>query len=285
MKIFKILRKLLLWVGIFVGVSTLVFLAFSTYANARLQQRTYPDPFNNCKKIWSARGLYATPAQQNTIESFSHAFAEGALGGEIDVFFDVDLQTFVVSHDFPYNTKNGELLFLHQVFDAVGPSPYFWLDFKNLRDLNKTHVQNAIAQLNAMAEQTGNKTHIYIEGSNPSNLSRFKKAGFLTILDVHPEPDGSLFAGAMIRAYKILFYFGDYSVMGMKYGSLEKPVYGSKTRQRLGNIPIFLYHVPVEEGLVKDLLAQPAVRVLLVGRDQSVNFFQHTACLEKEQQP
>lgn len=67
--------------------------------------------------------------------------------------------------------------------------------------------------------------------------------------------------------------------MGMAHGSVAEPVYGPDTQSSLGNVPVFLYHVPNDEALVDTLLAKKAVRVALVGRDASVNHFEKSGCV------
>jgi hypothetical protein len=66
--------------------------------------------------------------------------------------------------------------------------------------------------------------------------------------------------------------------MGMEYGELDDPVFGPKNRERLGSLPVFLYHVPVNEELLRELLPIPAVRAMIVGNNQSVNFHALSAC-------
>jgi hypothetical protein len=104
---------------------------------------------------------------------------------------------------------------------------------------------------------------IYVEGESPFNLAIFRKAGFLTIFDTHPTTDNNFFTALVIGAYKIFYYFGDHTVMGMEYGYPDKPVYGKKTQNRLGGLPVFLYHVPDDEKLLNELADMEAVRVLV----------------------
>ena len=274
----RILKKATKWGLLGCLAFTLVFMGFSMYANRKLATRDFSTAYRDCHKIWSARGLYGGEIAQNTIESIGAAFDQGARGVEVDVFYDTALKDYVVSHDFPYNSKHGRLLRLGEVFQVLGEGHYFWLDFKNLRDLNRPQVSEAVAHLTLISGTV--KPRVYVEGSNPTNLSRFKKGGFNTIFDTQPEPARSILAGPMIRAYKIAFYFGGYTVMAMKYGSPGNPVYSPKTRRRLGDIPVFIYHLPTEPGLVAEMLNDDGVRAFLVGRDQSVDFFDQDACMK-----
>ena len=253
------------------------------YVDFRLARKDFSDVYDDCHKVWTARGIYGDGVDENSIESIGHAFAEGALGVEVDVFYDVALNDFIVSHNFPYQLKNGRILPLSELFDALGDGHYFWLDFKKLRRLTKTQALQAVQRLQQISQKNQLHERIYVEGETPINLAHFRKAGFHTIFDTHPAPSGGMLAAAMITLYKIFFYFGEHSVMGMEYGELDWPVYGAATRKRLGRTPVFLYHVPVDEALLDELLGIEAVRAFIVGNNQSVNFYHKNACGQSEQ--
>ena len=253
------------------------------YVDFRLARKDFSDVYDDCHKVWTARGIYGDGVDENSIESIGHAFAEGALGVEVDVFYDVALNDFIVSHNFPYQLKNGRILPLSELFDALGDGHYFWLDFKKLRRLTKTQALQAVQRLQQISQKNQLHERIYVEGETPINLAHFRKAGFHTIFDTHPAPSGGMLAAAMITLYKIFFYFGEHSVMGMEYGELDRPVYGAATRKRLGRTPVFLYHVPVDEALLDELLGIEAVRAFIVGNNQSVNFYHKNACGQSEQ--
>ncbi|HHJ34340.1 MAG TPA: hypothetical protein ENJ87_01100 [Gammaproteobacteria bacterium] len=241
--------------------------------------KDYSDSYDDCHKVWTARGLYGDGVEQNSVESIGTAFSEGAIGVEVDIFYDVEMQDFVVSHDRPYNRKNGKILLLADLFDAIGDDHYFWLDFKKIRHLTEEQVKASIERLYFISRKNNLQERVYIEGEAPINISRYRKAGFHTIFDTHPEPESTgLISTIMINAYKIVFYFGDHSVMGMEYGELDDPVFGKETRRRLKDIPVFLYHVPVDEGLVDDLLKIKNVRAFIVGNNQSVNYYDKDSC-------
>lgn len=249
------------------------------FVDARLRQQSFAEAYDDCRKVWSARGLYGEGVDENSIRSIRHAFEEGAMGVEVDVFFDAELEDYIVSHnENPYQLKDGRILPLAELFEAVGEGHYFWLDFKKLRRLDRDQLQKAIARLNEITRVHGLKPRVYVEGENPTNLVHFRRAGFKTIFDTHPAPDDSVLSGFMIAVYKMFFYFGRHTVMGMEYGAIDRPVYGPRTRHRLGALPVFLYHVPVNEELVRELLALPAVRAFIVGSNQSVNLHHLTAC-------
>jgi len=260
---------------------TIAFFAVGAYVDRQLEKRDFGDAYQDCHKIWTARGLYGDGVPQNSIQSIAAAFEAGARGVEVDIRYDKKLGDYIVSHDYPYNLKQGKLLTLKQLFDELGPrypGRYYWLDFKRIRYLGE-HRAEAVRRLGEISGDNGVRDFIYVEGEAPQALAPFRDAGFHSIFDTHPAPERMGFLSAfMIGFYKMVYYFGDFTVMGMEYGSLEDPVYGPTTRERLGRLPVFLYHVPVDAALIDELLPLPAVRAMIVGNNQSVNFHQRNAC-------
>ncbi len=261
------------------------------YVDKQLQNRNYAGVYNNCNKVWAARGLYNTRSEQNTPKAMLTAFSLGANGAEVDVHFDLKLKKFIVSHDHPvkdangelvYTQKNGALLSLQDFLKKVGKDRYFWIDFKNLGALDNQQTSLVIQHLEKITQFDSIKERLYIEGSNPLLLSKYTDAGFKTILGIHPIRE-SLFASSfVINSYKIAYYFSNITVIGMAYGKhIDDPVYGAKTKQSLQSIPLFLFHVPDNEKLIKELVNNKAVRVVLVGKDLSINRYAINACKVK----
>ena len=255
----------------------------AAYVDHKLEDRSYAGVYNDCHKIWAARGLVVegpdiTPnGTQNSIESIGLAFRKGARGTEVDHYYDTELKQFIVSHDRPYNLKNGSLLTLETLFNATGGKGYFWLDFKKLRKLNKEEASAAALRLEAITSQQGLKKRIYVEGEDPVNLSLFRQAGFNTIMDTHPLADNNPFTPMVINLYKALFYFGDFTVMAMNYGEIDDPIYGPRTQKSMGDIPVFIYHVADDAALLSTLSASASVRAILV-QNHSLNRYQVNSC-------
>ncbi|MCK5379018.1 MAG: hypothetical protein KAJ78_06420, partial [Acidobacteria bacterium] len=114
------------------------------YVDTELQDKEHQGVYDSCHKIWAARGLYNSLAEQNSIESMRRAFDHGAHGAEVDLHYDVRMNLFIISHDHPiedkngnliYELKNGRLLTLEELLEAVGAGHFFWLDYKNLDHL------------------------------------------------------------------------------------------------------------------------------------------------------
>ena len=271
----KFLRSIVYIIAFIVFVSY----ALTFYVDYQLSEKNFSNSYNDCRKIWTARGLYGNGVDQNSIQSIAAAFSEGATGVEVDVFYDIGIQDYIVSHSYPYSKKQGKILPLADLFEATGDGHYFWLDFKKLRHLSEQQVQDAIQRLFAISKKNNLHERIYVEGEAPVNISRYREAGFHTIFDTHAEAESmGLISTIMINAYKIVFYFGNHSVMGIEYGELDDPVYGPENRKRLKDVPVFLYHVPVDEALIDELLALKNVRAMIIGNNQSVNFHHKNSC-------
>jgi len=281
--------RFMYWLPLFLILSislTMVSYEFVVaYAGFKLNQRQYTSELDDCFKVWATRGLVPnsliTPnAEPNSIASIQRAFDHNAKGSEVDIFYDIDMKQYVVSHDRnPYRLKNGKILTLGELFDATGDRGYFWLDFKKLRYLNKDQLTEAVQELERLTKNNRLKQRVYVEGGAPFNLFAYKKAGFKTIFDTDPPANDSLFTPLLANLYKTVFYFGGFSVIGMNYGEIDNPIYGPRMRDALGEIPVFVYHVIDDKKLLEELSSLSAVQVLLA-RDQSLDFFGVSACVK-----
>ncbi len=260
------------------------------YVDKMLEKRAYSEVYDSCHKIWSSRGLYNTHDERNSITSFSRAFDAGAYGAEVDFSYDVKMNRFIVSHghpkkdangDYIYPKKDGKILTLEALFAAVGEGHYFWLDYKNLEHLTSEETDAAIARLLAITTKEGLRERLYSEASNPLALSKYTNAGFRTILGIHPLPEQNILAPLVINAYKIAYYFTNITAVAMPYGSVDNPVYGESAERSFMTVPIFLFHVPDERMLLESLVAKEHVKVILAGRDQSINRFDINGCGEQ----
>jgi hypothetical protein len=261
------------------------------YVDRQLAKRQYENVYNDCHKVWSSRGLYNTHSEQNSIESMQRAFDHGAYGAEVDFHYDVKMDRFIISHGHPkkdaqgnfiYPKKNGSLLTLEELFEAVGEGHYFWLDYKNLEHLDAEETKAAIRRLLQITETGSLRDRLYIEASNPLSLPAYTEAGFKTILGIHPLPGHNIFASIVVNAYKMAYCFNNISALAMPYGEADNPVYGQDAQESLGTVPVFLFHVPDNKSLLPALAGRSAVRVMLVGRDKSIDRFDATDCREQK---
>ncbi len=275
----------------FGAVAALVILWNITiwYVDEQLEKRDFSAVYDNCDKIWSSRGLYNTHDERNSVTAFRRAFERGAYGAEVDFHYDAKMDRFIISHghpkkdangDYIYPKKEGKILTLEALFKTAGEGHYFWLDYKNLEHLAAAETAQAIKRLKAITEDDAIRERLYIEASNPLALSRYTDAGFKTILGIHPLAEKNIFSSVVVNAYKIAYYFNNITALAMPYGSIDNPVYGKSAEKSFGPIPVFLFHVPVDDALLDDLVHKNSVRVILAGRDKSIDRFDIDNCGE-----
>lgn len=261
------------WLLVICGLLMTGFIVIIGWVDYNLAQRTYDNVYNEPYKVWATRGLVTdgsdgSPVRvRNSIESISYAFSRGARGTEVDVFYDPEMRTFIVSHSPRYEKPNGALLTLDSLFDAVGQNGYFWLDWKKMRHLSEQQLQAAITRLKKITDTGTLRDRIFVEGEAPLSLLAVKQAGFQTMYDCRPMLDSNIINPVFIDVFKAIYYFADFTVLGMKSGTRVKAVYGPKTRNALRNIPIFLYHVPDDVELLKELASLSNVRVIIIRQD------------------
>ena len=279
----KIISVILLLVVILIWNLTV------NYVDKQLKENKDATVYANCHKIWAARGLYHNYNEQNSIVSMKRAFTAGALGVEVDFFYDIKMERFIISHNKPtkgtdgnliYTKKNGKLLTMEMLLQTLEEGHYFWFDYKNLDKLNREETKIAISRLLHITKMSTIRERIYIEGSNPLRLSMYTDAGFKTILGIHPLPESNLFSSIVMNGFKIAYYFTNITGLALPYGKIDNPIYGDETEKSLGLIPTFLFHVPDNKLLLEKLVNKPNVRVLLVGRDISIARFDINACKE-----
>ncbi len=269
---------------IFIIYVLLMIVYYSTraYVDYQLAHKEQGNLYQDCYKIWATRGLViegdlSLTSSGNSIKTVKLAFDAGAKGTEIDVFYDVKMDRFILSHNFPYRLKEGKLLTLKELIDAIGNDYYLWLDLKKLGRLSKPESVAAADRLALITQGQSIKHKIYIEGEDPINLASFRDAGFHTIFDTQPLKGSYWLSDFVISLYKMIYYFNDFSVMAMNSGSLEDPIFNSEAEELLLKVPLFLYHVPDDEKLLNHLAALSNVRVIL-NTDHSVNRFYINHC-------
>ncbi|RUM63819.1 MAG: hypothetical protein DSZ03_04910 [Sulfurimonas sp.] len=272
-------------------VLVLAYHGVIAYIDANMPTRLQERPaYDDCHKIWAARGLYKTREEQNSIIAMQRAFGLGAHGAEVDFHYDIAMNRFIISHDHPKKSadgtymypKKGEGLLTLETFLAVlGPGHFFWLDFKNLDKLSREQTRVAIARLLAITDFDTIRERLYIEGSNPLLLSMYTDAGFRTILGIHPLPGSNPLSSIVINGYKIAYYFKNITALAMPYGKrIDDPIYDAAAHTNLKGIPVFVFHTPDDEPTLRRLMAIQEVRVVLVGKDLSINRYAVNACKE-----
>lgn len=256
------------------------------YVDENIKNNENKNVYDSCHKIWAARGIYTNHHEQNSLKSINNAFSLGANGIEVDFFYDSKMDDFIISHGRPkksndgnliYTKKDGEILTLEKVLKTFSKK-YFWLDYKNLDRISKEDTTKAITRLLEITKYNSIRERLYIEGSNPLRLSKYTNSGFKTLLAVRPLPQNSIFSSISSNIYKLLYYFNNITALAISHGDIKNPYYSTQAQISLKNIPVFLFHVPGDEKLLKSLVEKDDVRVILAGRDKSLNRFYINRC-------
>lgn len=236
-------------------------------------QKSLLSPFfyNNCEKIWGHRGYFKNH-DQNSLKAINEAIELGAKGVEIDIYYDTEMNNYVVSHDLPYNMKENRLLLLDNVFSNFGNTNYYWLDFKNLNSISKDNIHNAILKLTTLANQYETKDKIIIESTNAKNLLEFSKERFNTSYWISFDKNtGSLNRWKYLYMLKIKYILGYFSAISMDYRN-----YTSTFKQALPTLPVLLFTVN-EKDTVEKLIIDDSVKIIL--SDENYYHSKSDACI------
>lgn len=213
--------------------------------------------FDPSRKIWGHRGFWKN-AEQNSIKAYKTAFELSAPGTELDVFFDVKLQDFIVSHDFPYNLKDGRLLTLENVFSEFGSNYKFWLDYKNLGDLPINEQINSLNRLIYLSTNYGTKDKLIIESQDADALASFTTKGFTTSYWVtFNETSGRQRYWTELYRLKLGYIFDRFTTISIDY-----EIYSDQLRKALPNISTLLFTINDRDKLLNHLKIQN-VKVIL----------------------
>jgi hypothetical protein len=254
-------------------------LTVRVWVDRGLEQRA-DATYSLAPKQWIPRGFHGHGVPANSLRSVQAAFERGARGVEVDFHYDPHRDRFVVSHAKPridaqgerhFDPLDGRDLSLDELMQETAEGHYYWWDFKNLGDLDPSETTRAIARLELTGAIHGVKGRAYIEGSDPFRLARYRRAGFHTILAF--QPGNERWPGSSLKAdlAKLLVWSGEHDGLAIRLRESDLEDFGRATRASLRHVPVFLFHVPPDRALVAELVALPQVRVLLVGRDVSVD--------------
>ncbi|WP_045389638.1 glycerophosphodiester phosphodiesterase family protein [Vibrio rotiferianus] len=226
-------------------VPMLAWFAFSTS-----QAQMY---WQSCTEVWAHRGL-TTRAEENTIPALNEALKAGAKGIEIDVFYDVAQQRFLVKHD--PEPKEIELT-LEWVFVTFGGSTQYWLDFKNLSQLDLDERNSALDHLVSLADPNISRRQIVIESVNEHALSAFTTQGFNTSYWLNLNDDISDWR-YFIYAVKthIKYWLGWFTAV-----STDINYYTDRFRIAFSDIPTLLF--TVNQPMAIREIEHPNIKVVL----------------------
>lgn len=282
------IKKILL---IFIVVVVILYNLVVFYVDKNMPDRISKNIYDRCEKVWSSRGFYQTIEDRNSIKSLNEAFSLGYVGVEVDLFYDVKSDRFIISHDRPKKNKNGDLLYtmkeneiltLEKLLKKTGEHHYFWLDYKNLGRISSETTEKAIIKLLSITDFDSIRERIYIEGSDPLLLSMYSNAGFKTILGIFPLPESYFLSGLSHNLYKLVFYFSNITALAMNSGSADDLIYSKEAESLLKGVPVFLFHIPNNDVMLNYFLSKADSRVLLIDGAININRADMTACTNSQ---
>jgi len=224
--------------------------------------------YTNCFKVWGHRGYFKTHTQ-NSIKSINHAFDLGARGVEIDVFYDIKDNAYIVSHNFPYRKHEGQTLKLKDVFASAGDRGYFWLDFKNLKSIRGKNVDLALEALLSLLKEFNLIDKTTVESPKAKQLSVFSKAGIHTSYLVKPHKNKNYISTKFhLFKIKLALVLYDFSAVSIKYAN-----YNNHFAKTFQNFPVHLFTIN-DLSTIKTLGEHENIKVILSDN----NYFQENVC-------
>ena len=249
--------KILLKTLIILALLSSGFYLFALLIQLKFKQLDKTPFYCNNEKVWAHRG-FCDSAKENSITSFQQAFKLGAKGTELDVFFDVEMGEYIVSHDFPYQIQNDKTLRLEEVFQEFGKKKYYWLDFKNLTKLSRKELQLSLHSLLSLLNKYDLQEKCIVEAQHPGKLGKFSKAGIHTSYWIKlDETDSKLEYFIEESGYKYHILRHDFSAVSMRH-----KYYTPKVESTLTGIPVHLFTVN-DKNLLYKFCQKDDVRIIL----------------------
>ncbi len=252
--------KIVLCIVCPVALGALLLGAVALSIDARFHGIERNEIFSGEELFWAHAGR-VKPLQPNSIESVRAAFDRGAPGCEIDIHFDRRTRGFVVSHDFPYNLRNGRPLMLDDLFREVGDRGYFWLDFKNLGDLDGGDPGRAAERLQALLRRHSLLERSFVESSAQWQLGLLARKGILTCWRIDPQ-EGTLL-GNLQAEYRIKHRAAALNISAL---AIPRDVYDERIDAAFAGIPLLVFTVN-DEADARRFMGYKNVCIVLTDED------------------
>jgi len=236
------------------GAATILLLVALAWGPIEVGLRApSPSPVSE-PQVWAHRG-YHERAPENSLDALRAAFSGGAPGVELDLHYLPESSTFLVAHDAPQGASDGDALRLREVFDALGPAGYFWLDLKNLTPEN---VETVVPRLVEVVTEAGVADLVFVEVSGLGVARAMTGAGLRTIYSVvNPYR-----LGLLARWRTWLYYSVVAATTDIEGWSVEATLVDRPFLARFGRRPLFVYTVNEREEVERWLDTEPIAVVL-----------------------
>ena len=136
---------------------------------------------------------------------------------------------------------------LQEIIKIFGNDSYYWLDFKNLRDLNDRGLDQAVERMDNLLLQYKLRDRVLVESPGAFNLKKLSDLGIQTSYWVFPrDPSNKLRFWYDIRRYKFSYMYGNFSGLSLDYRR-----YSDEFAHEFSSIPIYLFTVNNEKLIRK----------------------------------
>ena len=246
----------------------LIVLSLVLYVNISFSRLRVTPFYDDCSKVWGHAG-YSKEYEVNSLPGYKQAFDLGAGGVELDVHYDLDLDRFIVSHDFPYDKRDGRLLKLEEVMTELAGRGYFWLDFKNLKRMKTREAKRAARRLSDLIQRFNLNNRVIVESKNALNLAVISRAGIPASywINVNRKKEG-FETKLRVFGFKAMFLYGRFSAF-----SLDHRNYTPYLQKTFKNLPVHLFTINNKEKIL-EYLYRENVKVIL----SDENFFGLDGC-------
>jgi hypothetical protein len=202
-------------------------------------------------KVWKHRG----GSPDNSILGVKKAIStEGFEGVEIDLFFDLENNVFLVTHDKPI--KGGEYITLEQfLLELKVNKVSFWLDLKNLSNQN---ADNIIKKIKLLEYKYPSFKNFIIESQEYFPLRKLSYKGIDSVYWINPHTKSRLrFFRNLINKWRIIS--SDFVGVSAYYSHFESSILKDSL---LRKIPVYLFTIN-EKNTLEKLLLRENVKVIL----------------------
>ncbi|MDH5718184.1 MAG: glycerophosphodiester phosphodiesterase [Spirochaetia bacterium] len=259
---------------IFLFVFLILFLILSDYIQTEFSKIKPNFFYSLCEKAWAHKGYTKknnAKIPENSLLSFNEAVLSSAKGTELDIFYDVDLKDFIVSHNFPYEKIEGKLLTLKEVFKQYHDKLFFWLDFKNLAALSDDKTKESVEKMLNLLEKNKLSEKVIIESPSPRKLSYFVKKNIHTSywIALPSEKNPRISFVLMSLFYKLNYLiYGNFSAFSMRYDRFSEKAFNA-----FKNVPFHLFTVNDKEKITQ-LMKYENIKIILTDE----NYFNLNSC-------
>ena len=198
--------------------------------------------------VWAHRGgAEGLKLPENSPEAVARSFAAGFNGVELDVFYDLNRKSIIVSHDRHYVRHQGKIISLRDL--VIPDQSWVWLDLKNLNEMNVKDIAEFVNLLSdlELAERT------YVESPEFMELVSLDQHGATTVYWMSADHERSPFYFIAIKSLTWLFGIDAISI---SYQNLDV------VRKHFGASSIFTFTVNSKAEVCR-LVEIKAVAVIL----------------------